>query len=66
MGVLRQGFVLLVLDYETICREAVICWGPGEFPIEVVDASFDDWTGLKGDIGLALEQTDRNGTFHTR
>jgi len=49
-----------VFDKEAIGVKASIRWRPRVFPVEVVDSSFDHWTGNESDISLALEQSDLN------
>lgn len=60
LRVLRQGFVLFILDEETVSGKAIISWGPGIFPIQIIDPTFDDWARNKSDISRALEQGDLN------
>jgi len=47
-----------MFDPEAIGVKASIRWRPREFPVKVVDSSFDDWAGNESDISLALEQSD--------
>jgi len=46
-----------VFKKEAVGVKSIICWCPGEFPIQVIDSRFDNWARVQGDISLALKES---------